>query len=134
MGKQVKVLLVGAAFSADLHMDGYSRCRDLAKIVAICDKDLGRVEALANRYGVSDYTAYDDYKKAIDEVDCDLVDICLPNFLHHDVAIYAFSKGDMLFRRNRLQHRLTCQDMVDAAMRQERNSIMPKIGNGSGHE
>ena len=32
--KKVKVLLVGAAFSADLHMDGYARCTDIAEIVA----------------------------------------------------------------------------------------------------
>ena len=43
--KRVKVLLIGAAFSADLHMDGYSRCTDIAEIVAICDKDPDRVKA-----------------------------------------------------------------------------------------
>lgn len=93
MNKKVKVLLIGAAFSADLHVDGYSRSTDIAEIVAICDKDLSRVDALAKRYNLSGYTAYDDFKKAIDEVECDLVDVCMPNFLHHDVAMYAFSKG-----------------------------------------
>lgn len=93
MSKKVRVLLVGAAFSADLHMDGYARCTDLAEIVAICDKDASRIKSLADRYGLKDYKAYDDFRKAIDEVECDLVDICLPNFLHHDVAIAAFEKG-----------------------------------------
>jgi Predicted dehydrogenases and related proteins len=93
MNKKVRVLLVGAAFSADLHMDGYSRCTDIAEIVAVCDKDLSRVEKLAKRYGLQSYMAYDDYAKAIEEVDCDLVDICMPNFLHHDVAMAAFKKG-----------------------------------------
>lgn len=91
--KKVRVLLVGAAFSADLHMDGYSRCTDIAEIVAICDKDLSRVKALAERYRLQDYKVYDDYEKAIEEVDCDLVDICMPNFLHHAVAMAAFKKG-----------------------------------------
>jgi len=40
-----------------------------------------------------DYKAFSDYKQAIDESGCDVVDICLPNFLHHPVAMYAFSKG-----------------------------------------
>lgn len=93
MSKKVKVLLVGAAFSADLHMDGYSRCTDIAEIVAICDKDLSRVKSLAERYGISNYKAYDSYEKAIEEVECDIVDICMPNFLHHDVALAAFDKG-----------------------------------------
>ena len=93
MEKQVKVLMIGAAFSADLHMDGYARCEDIAKIVAICDKDLDRVKALADRYNVTDYVAYDDMFKAIEEVDCDVVDICLPNFLHVEAAKRAFAKG-----------------------------------------
>lgn len=93
MNQKVKVLLIGAAFSADLHMEGYARSRDIAQVAAICDKDPDRVKALAERYGLVDYAAYDDYKKAIAEADCDVVDICLPNFLHHDVTLEAYSKG-----------------------------------------
>jgi len=93
MDKKVKVLLIGAAFSADLHAEGYARCTDIATIVGICDKVPERVKDLAARYNITDYEFYDDYKVAIDNVDCDLVDICLPNFLHHDVALYAFERG-----------------------------------------
>lgn len=91
--KKVRVLLIGAAFSADLHMEGYKRCTDISRIAAICDKDLLRVDSLAQRYGISEYERYDDYEEAIDKTDCDLVDICLPNFLHKEVAIKAFEKG-----------------------------------------
>jgi len=93
MPKKVKVLLVGAAFSADLHMSGYERCRDIAEIVAVCDKDLSRIDSLTKRFGLDGVSRYDDYEKAISEVECDLVDICMPNFLHHDVALAAFRKG-----------------------------------------
>ena len=91
--KKVKVLLVGAAFSADLHMDGYSRCTDIAEIVAICDKDVSRINSLAERYRLKGFKSYDNFETAIAEVDCDLVDICMPNFLHHDVAIAALKNG-----------------------------------------
>jgi predicted dehydrogenase len=93
MQKKVKVLLVGAAFSADLHMDAYVRIKDLADIVAICDLDKKRITELANRYGLKNYSIYKDYNQAIKESDCDLVDICLPNYLHHDVALAAFNAG-----------------------------------------
>lgn len=93
MEKKVKVLIVGAAFSADLHMDGYARCKDIAEIVAICDKNLAQVDSLAKRYGLKDFISYDNYETAIAEVNCDLVDICMPNYLHHDVALAAFNKG-----------------------------------------
>ncbi|NSW89069.1 MAG: Gfo/Idh/MocA family oxidoreductase [Firmicutes bacterium] len=116
MGKKVKVLLVGAAFSADLHMDGYSRCKELAEIVAICDKDISRVESLAKRYGLTDYVAYDNYDKAIEEVECEVVDICLPNFLHHDVAIKAFKKGRNVISEKPLATTVEdAEEMVEAA-------------------
>jgi predicted dehydrogenase len=91
--KKVKVLLVGAAFSADLHMDGYARCNDIAEIVAICDKDSSRIDSLAERYGLKGFMSYENYETAIAEADCQLVDICMPNYLHHDVALAAFNKG-----------------------------------------
>ena len=40
---KLRVLLIGAAFSADLHSDGYSRILDKVDIVGICDKDLSRI-------------------------------------------------------------------------------------------
>ncbi len=90
--RKVKVLLAGAAFSADLHMEGYTRCTDIAKVVAVCDKDLSRVKMLAERYGLEGYESYDNYEEAIEKTDCDIVDICLPNFLHKDAALKAFDK------------------------------------------
>jgi predicted dehydrogenase len=93
MGKKVRVLIIGAAFSADLHMDGYARCRDISEIVALCDKENTRIEALAKRYGLEGFISYENYIEAIEKTDCDLVDICLPNYLHHEVALAAFKKG-----------------------------------------
>ena len=93
MDKKVRVLVVGAAFAANLHVEGYVRCPELATIVGLADKRPERVKELADRYGLKDYAQYDDWKDAIDNVDCDVVDICLPNFMHHDVAVYAFQKG-----------------------------------------
>lgn len=89
----IRVLLLGAAFSADLHMDGYDRYREEARIVAICDRNPERVRSLAERYRLTDYRAFDDIKTAIQETDCDLVDICLPNFLHKDAALLALNAG-----------------------------------------
>lgn len=93
MSEKVRVLLLGAAFSADLHADGYARIKDRAEIVAIADRDQDRIHALARRYGLENYKTYNSFEQAIDEVECDLVDICLPNFLHRDPAVLALKKG-----------------------------------------
>lgn len=116
MDGKVKVLLVGAAFSANLHMDGYSRCTDIAEIVAVCDKDESRAVSLVKQYGLTNPIIYNDYKKAIAESGCDLVDICLPNFLHHDVALEAFRNGKDVISEKPLATTVEdAQEMVDAA-------------------
>jgi len=99
-------------------MDGYDRCRDLAKIVAICDKDVSRVRSLAERYGLEDYRVFDNYEEAVNETDCDLVDICLPNFLHKYAAVLAFQKGRHVISEKPLA--TTAEDakeMVEAAVK-----------------
>lgn len=116
--KKLKVLLVGAAFSADLHSDGYSRILDRVQIVGICDKDASRIDALAKRYGFTDYTPYDDFHTAIAQCDCDLVDICMPNFLHHEVALLAMNAGrDIICEKPLATTVADAQDMVDTAQR-----------------
>lgn len=93
MNRKIKVLLVGAAFSADLHADAYSRIRDKVEIVAIVDKAVEKVHTLASQYNFTNYRAYNNFEEAIAEVDCDVVDVCMPNFLHHAVTIAALRKG-----------------------------------------
>ena len=89
---KVKVLVIGSAFGADLHMDSYARFRNKVEIAGICSKDPGQIVALAARYGIEGYAVHDDYETAIDEVDCDVVDICVPNFLHYAVCMAALNK------------------------------------------
>jgi len=113
---KLRILLIGAAFSADLHSDAYSRIQNRVHIVGICDKDLSRVKSLAERYDFTDYTAYDDIDKAIASCECDLIDICMPNFLHHDVAIKALNAGkDIICEKPLAISVEEAQDMVDTA-------------------
>ena len=120
--EKVRVLMIGAAFSADLHMDGYSRCTDIARVVAVCDKVTERVNDLLARYHVEGAEVYDDAKKAIDSVECDVVDICLPNFLHYEIAMYAFSKGRNVITEKPLATTLeNANEMVEAAKKAGRH-------------
>lgn len=114
--KKLRVLIIGAAFSADLHSDGYSRILDKVEIVGICDKNTDAIKTLADRYGFAGYEAYDDIDTAIKNCDCDLVDICMPNFLHHDVAIKAMNAGrDIICEKPLATTVEDAKDMVDTA-------------------
>lgn len=93
MSRKVRVLIVGSAFAADFHLYAYSQCRDIAEVVAITGRNKEKAHALLKKYGLENCAVYDDYMRAIQEVDCDVVDICLPNYLHHEVAIAALNRG-----------------------------------------
>ena len=89
---KIKVLLIGSAFAADLHMDAYARFAGKAEVVAVASSDIGQIHDLMERYNVTGYKTYEDYGEAINETDCDMVDICVPNFLHYDVCMKALDK------------------------------------------
>lgn len=114
--KKLRVLIIGAAFSADLHCDGYSRIRDKVEIVGICDKATDCVHDLARRYGFTGYETYDDFHTAISQCQCDLVDICMPNFLHKEVALLAMNAGkDIICEKPLATTVEDARQMVDTA-------------------
>jgi myo-inositol 2-dehydrogenase / D-chiro-inositol 1-dehydrogenase len=116
MSDKVRVLIVGAAFSADLHADGYARIPEKVEIVGIVDKVLDKVHALADKYGFENYQAYDDFQAAITEVDCDVVDVCMPNFLHHPVTMSALRQGrDVICEKPLATTVEDAQEMVETA-------------------
>ena len=116
MENKLRVLVLGAAFSADLHMDAYARLRDKVIIAGIADKDPERIRALGERYGIAGYETYGTFEDAIENCDCDLIDICLPNFLHHAPAMLAFKKGRSIISEKPLATTVEdAEEMVNAA-------------------
>jgi len=85
---RVRVGIVGSQFAADFHADCYDRC-DRAEIVAVAALD--NLEAFSSKWGVPH--AFEDYNEILARDDIDLVSVCVPNFLHHDVTIAAARAG-----------------------------------------
>ena len=86
--KNVRVGVVGAKFAAGIHCDSYSR-NNLAEVVAITD--IADASELMQKWSIPDY--YKDYNEMFARDDIDLISVCVPNFLHHDVAIAAAETG-----------------------------------------
>jgi predicted dehydrogenase len=61
---------------------------------AICDSNEQKAQAHAARWGFESVET--DWKKLIARKDIDLIEICLPNNLHADVAIAAANAGNMI--------------------------------------
>ena len=88
---KTKVALLGSGFIADIHLEAYQRFVPEAEVVAIYSRSPQRAEAFAQKHHIA--RGFSDFEKIIHESDCDVVDICLPNFLHHRAVLEAAKAG-----------------------------------------
>lgn len=91
----LKVGIIGCGnIAKDNHIPAYINNNDV-KVVSICDINTDKFPPMESKLGkLSKYT---DYKEMIDKEKLDMVDICTPNYLHADIAIYAMKKGINVF-------------------------------------
>lgn len=91
MSETLKVGIVGAgAITQVAHLPVLRRLKGV-EVVAICDTDVTKARALANRFGVRD--AFSDIEEILEYEQLDAVAICTPNHLHEPHAIAALSAG-----------------------------------------
>ncbi|MGI6567388.1 MAG: Gfo/Idh/MocA family oxidoreductase [Firmicutes bacterium] len=87
---KVGIGIVGSKFAGELHATAYSRCAD-AEIVAACSNRPDELEEFTTRFGIN--KSYSDYHEMMKDPEIDIVSICVPNFLHHAVAMAACEAG-----------------------------------------
>jgi predicted dehydrogenase len=87
---RVRVGLVGAKFAADFHADSYRR-DERVEVVAVADINRQTLDAFAAKWKVP--VVCTDYHELLKRDDIDLVSVCVPNFLHHDVIVAAARAG-----------------------------------------
>ncbi len=87
---EVKIGIVGAKFAADFHVRTWKRIPG-AKVVAVSNRTTETRENFMKTHGIS--KGYSNYKDLISDPDVELVDICLPNYMHAEVAIAAMEAG-----------------------------------------
>ena len=72
------------------HLPAYDKLDDV-KIVAICDINEDRLNEIGKRY--PNAKRYTDYRKMIECEELDAVDICTPNNIHSEAAVFALDHG-----------------------------------------
>jgi len=65
------------------------------RMQALCGRDPASLERNASAWGW--YETASDWRDVVDRPDIDIVDIALPNHLHHEVAIAALKAGKIVF-------------------------------------
>lgn len=108
-----KITLLGAGFIADIHLESYRRFVPEAEVVAVYTRDPAKAQAFAESHAISQW--YDDMERAICESDCDIVDICLPNFLHAQATLLAAKAGKHIIIEKPLAVTLEEADLMLAA-------------------
>lgn len=82
----LKVALVGVGGISGAHIPAWNRMDDAA-LVALCDIRPEQME----RYPAQRH--YTDFDRMLESEQIDILDICLPTFLHADFAVRALQKG-----------------------------------------
>ena len=88
MKDTIRIGIVGSKFAADFHADSYAR-NEHAEVVAMAAID--NLEEFSKKWDVP--ATYLDYNEMMQRDDLDLVSVCVPNFLHHDVVVAAARAG-----------------------------------------
>ena len=89
--QRTKVAILGAGFITDIHMESYHRFVPEAEVVAVYARNGEKAKAFAEKYTIPQW--YDDIDAILEKSGCEVVDICLPNYLHATTAIKAAEAG-----------------------------------------
>jgi len=103
------------------HFPGYIVIPDKARVAAICDVNVALAQEKARIVGAK---AYADYHDLLIDPKVDAVDICLPHFLHGQVAKEALSARKHVLVEKPFTTTLEEADRVIAATRDSSRKLM----------
>ena len=101
MKKKLNVGIVGYKFMGKAHSNAWKQAPyffDLEaepQLKVACGRHEDSVRAFADRWGWQDIET--DWRKLVARDDVDIIDISLPQYLHHDVAVAAAKAGKHIF-------------------------------------
>ena len=89
----LRVGIIGAGEISKSHADAYQALGSKVRVAAVADKDLIKAEQLAKGFRAQVFDDAEELMKA----ELDIVDICLPTFLHEQFVIAAAGYGKHVF-------------------------------------
>ncbi len=89
----LKIGLIGCGFMGDMHANCYKNIEGV-ELCAVADMRREKAESAAKG---TNAVIYSDGKDLIAQADVDIIDICLPTYLHTEYAIAAMDKVKYLF-------------------------------------
>jgi predicted dehydrogenase len=108
--------VLGAGLVAPFHAKGVRGAKG-ARLVAVCDMNRERADKLAAEFGVK---AYYDLAALLEDPAIDVVNVALPNHLHHDAVLQCAKAGKHVLTEKPPAMSLKDTDEMIAACRQAR--------------
>ena len=121
----IKLGITGLGFMGKTHVAAYRQLQSALdfKITAVADFDKERTDQTAQ---LLDAKAYYSPQDMIDQADVNTVDICLPTYLHYEIALKALAKGFNIFVEKPLC--LNSQDAYSLAKIAEEKKVFSQVG------
>ena len=100
MAKALNVGMIGYGFMGRAHSNAYCKVNHFFDLEyrpvlkAACARDAAEVKKFADKWGYE--STETDWRKLLDRKDIDLIDICVPNNLHAEIALAAAAAGKMI--------------------------------------
>ena len=111
--ERTKVAILGAGFIADIHVESYSRFIPESEVVAVFSNQAEEAQSFASARGIPQW--YDNLDRLLAESGAQIIDICLPNFLHHEACLKAAAANKHVIIEKPLALTLEQADeMIDA--------------------
>lgn len=86
----VRVAVIGTSFASSVQIPGFQRCEGV-DVVAVASGREERARQAAERFGIP--RAYGDWRRMLDEVECDLVSVVTPPYLHYEMTLASLGRG-----------------------------------------
>ena len=132
MSRVYTVAVVGGGIGKSHIVEGYETNKDRFKVIAICDLDPTRRNALADEFGIERRVENFDDLLAMD--DLDIIDVCTPPMVHYPMVTAALKAGKHVICEKPLVGSLAEVDEIIELEKQSRGKLMPvfqyRYGNG----
>ncbi|MCR8635312.1 Gfo/Idh/MocA family protein [Paenibacillus radicis (ex Xue et al. 2023)] len=90
--KKIIVGIIGSGFSASLHAEAFQKVYGVEVILkAVAGNSMEKAEAFAHKHHIP--IVYSTYRELLEDKEIDVVDLCVPNVMHAQIAIEAAQAG-----------------------------------------
>lgn len=118
--QQVRVGVIGVGVMGTIHAEAYAR-HPLAQLIAVCDLDRTRAEAVAAKCGARAYT---DSSRLLARDDIDAVSICTPDQSHLEPTLAALAAAKHVLLEKPIATTLADADTIIRASESSRGLLM----------